>query len=333
MVDFVPEAQRGFLRGKKVHTTCIQYWPFARKHFRKYLSFMPWAIEHLNLSKYNLILSSSHAVAKGVKTRPDQMHISYVHSPMRYAWDFQDQYLQQANLHSGLKSRIIRYCLARLRKWDKKSAQGVTHFIANSQYIADRIQRCYGRKADVIYPPVDVERFVCCETKQDYYFTASRLVSYKRIDLIVQAFAQMPDKQLVVIGDGPEYDKITAMATDNIQLLGYQSDAVLIQHLQQAKAFVFAAEEDFGILPVEAQACGTPVIVYGKGGALETMVPGKTGFFFDAQTMDALISAVNAFEAQNGGFCAKVLRQQAEQFSIMTFRENYLHYIKHRYDE
>lgn len=199
------------------------------------------------------------------------VHISYVHSPIRYAWDLQHQYLKESGLIKGVKGKIAKAILHYMRMWDVRTANGVDFFIANSEFIAKRIKKCYRREAAVIYPPVDVEAFKMREEKEDFYLTASRMVPYKKMDLIVEAFSRMPDKKLVVIGDGPDFGKIKSKATNNITLLGYQPFGVLKDYMQKAKAFVFAAEEDFGITPVEAQACGTPVIAFGKGGALETV--------------------------------------------------------------
>lgn len=212
---------------------------------------MPFAIEQLDVSKHDIILSSSHAVAKGILTGPDQLHISYVHSPIRYAWDLQHQYLREAGLSRGLKATLARWFLHKIRLWDCRTANGVDHFIANSEFIARRIKKVYGREADVIYPAVDVERFALQTNKQDYYMTASRMVPYKRMDLIVEAFSHMPTRKLVVIGDGPEMNKIKSKATSNIEILGYQPNDVMQKYMSEAKAFVFAAEEDFGITPVE----------------------------------------------------------------------------------
>ncbi|MGE4530468.1 MAG: glycosyltransferase family 4 protein, partial [Acidithiobacillus sp.] len=269
--DFVPEQERGFLRGKTPKTTFIQKLPAARKHYRNYLPLMPLAIEQLDLSGYDIVLSSSHAVAKGVLTGPDQLHISYVHSPIRYAWDLQHQYLRESGLERGVKGRIVQWLLHKIRQWDLRTANGVDCFVANSNFIARRIWKVYRREAAVVYPPVDVSGFALHADKEDFYFTASRMVPYKKMDLIVDAFSNMPDKRLVVIGDGPDMKKIRSKAGANIQFLGYQPFDVLRDYMQRAKAFVFAAEEDFGITPVEAQACGTPVIAYGRGGALETV--------------------------------------------------------------
>lgn len=330
LVDFVED--RKFLQGKRATTSFIQRLPFARKKYRAYLPLMPLAIEQLDLSAYDLVISSSHAVAKGVLTGPDQVHISYVHSPIRYAWDLQHQYLAQSNLTRGLRSIMARVILHYIRNWDCRTANSVDHFVANSQFIARRIKKVYQRRADVIFPPVDVQSFVVGEQKEDFYLTASRMVPYKKIDLIVEAFSRMPGKRLVVIGDGPEMKSIRAKAGPNVEILGYQPFAVLHDHMRRAKAFVFAAEEDFGIAPVEAQACGTPVIAFGKGGVLETVrelgQPHPTGIFFREQTVPAVVAAVREFEAHAGRFAARDCRTNAERFSIATFRERFMGYVE-----
>ena len=334
VVDFVPQAERAFLQGKHPKTTFIQKLPGARKYARHYLPLMPLAIEQVDLSAYNLILSSSHAVAKGVIVGPDQLHISYVHSPIRYAWDLQHQYLKESGLERGLKCWLVRVLLHRIRLWDQRTQYGVDEFIANSGFIARRIHRVYGRPATVIHPPVDVAAFTLNAAKEDFYFAASRLVPYKRMDLIVEAFRQMPNKKLVLIGDGPDMAKIRAKAGPNVTILGYQPLTVLKDHMQRAKAFVFAAEEDFGIAPVEAQACGTPVIAFGKGGALETVrglgivESNPTGIFFAEQTPAAIISAVSAFEQQASAFKPETIRQHAETFSVAHFKANYRGFVE-----
>lgn len=296
IVDFLPQKDREFLAGHKITTSFIQNFPFAKIKYRNYLPFMLLAIEQFDLSNYDLIISDSHAVAKGVITGPHQTHISYVHSPIRYAWDLQHQYLRESGLYKGLKGWIAKYLLHRIRLWDIRTANGVDHFIANSRFIAKRIWKVYRRESSVIYPPVDVEAFKLHEKKEEFYLTASRMVPYKKIDLIVEAFSAMPDKKLIVIGEGPDFEKIRAYAGPNVTLMGYQSFEVLRDHMQRAKAFVFAAEEDFGIAPVEAQACGTPVIAFGKGGALETVADGVSGLFFDTQSVESLCEAVGRFE-------------------------------------
>jgi glycosyltransferase involved in cell wall biosynthesis len=328
LVDFLPEADRGALLGKRAHTSFIQYLPCASSKYRSYLPFMPYAVERFDLSQYDIILSSSHAVAKGVRKRSGQLHICYCHTPMRYAWDLKEQYLREARLDKGIRGYAARRILDRLQAWDARTAEGVDYFIANSRYIADRIKRAYKRESTVIYPPVDVERFGLCTEKDDYYLTASRIVPYKRINLIVEAFAHMPDRQLVVIGDGPGFNEIKSKASSNIELLGYQSQDVLIKYLQRAKAFIFAAEEDFGILPVESQACGTPVIAFGRGGALETVIEGETGIFFFEQTSADIQHAVNKFEQMGRKFSPMLLRNNAERFGRKRFQHEYKNFVE-----
>jgi glycosyltransferase involved in cell wall biosynthesis len=318
VIDFVPDSQRTFLQGKIPKTSFVQKFPFAKSKFRFYLPFMPLAVEQFDVSSYDLVLSSSHAVAKGVLTGPDQLHICMCYSPIRYAWDLQHQYLNETKLTRGFKSMLARMILHYMRLWDTRTSNGVDVFIAISKFISRRIKKAYGRDSVVMYPPIDTESFVPTGVKEDFYFTSSRLVPYKRIDLIVEAFSKMPDKRLIVIGTGPEMAKIQAKASSNVQLLGYQPFNVLREHMQKAKAFVFAAEEDFGIVPLEAQACGTPVIAFGKGGSLETVIGGKTGLFFSEQSVKSLIEAVKSFESMS--FDARVIRSHAELFSADRFR-------------
>ncbi|WP_338340871.1 glycosyltransferase family 4 protein [Burkholderia vietnamiensis] len=331
LVDFLDD--RAFVRGKPVTTSFIQKLPFARTKYRSYLPLMPLAIEQLDVSDYDLVISSSHAVAKGVLTGPDQLHISYVHSPIRYAWDLQHQYLEQSNLTHGPKSLLARMILHYIRNWDTRTANAVDGFIANSAFIARRIRKVYHRDAAVIFPPVDVDGFSLNDVKDDFYLTASRMVPYKKIDLIVEAFSRTPERKLVVIGDGPEMQKIRAKAGPNVEIMGYQPFAVLHDRMRRAKAFVFAAEEDFGISVVEAQACGTPVIAYGKGGALETVLEPTshahpTGLFFDEQTPHAIVAAVDEFERAPQRFAPRACRANAERFSADTFRQRFLDYVE-----
>ncbi|EOE0249951.1 glycosyltransferase family 4 protein [Klebsiella oxytoca] len=337
IVDFLSKENKLHFKNKKITTTFIQNLPFAKQKYQSYLPLMPLAIEQLDISKHDIILSSSHAVAKGILTGPDQLHISYVHSPIRYAWDLQHQYLREAGLSKGLKATLARWLLHKIRVWDCRTANGVDHFIANSQFIARRIKKVYGRKADVIYPAVDVERFALQTNKQDYYMTASRMVPYKRMDLIVEAFSHMPTKKLVVIGDGPEMNKIKSKATSNIEILGYQPNDVMQKYMSEAKAFVFAAEEDFGITPVEAQACGTPVIAYGKGGALETIISiekeNPTGLFFYKQDVESLVEAISKFELSRDLILPENCRANALKFSVERFREEIKHYVEQKWKD
>jgi glycosyltransferase involved in cell wall biosynthesis len=325
VVDFMDPAERGFLRGRPVRTSFIQRLPFARRAFRQYLGLMPIAIQQFDLRGYDLVISSHHAVAKGVLTGPDQIHISYVHSPMRYVWDLQPQYLRQAGLDHGLKGLYARWLFGRLRQWDVSTAHQVDYFLANSTYIGRRIRRAYRRDAMVIHPPVDVERFLPSGEKDDFFLLACRFVPYKRVDLVVESFVRQPHRRLVVVGDGPDADRVRAAARGarNIELAGIVPQPALIGLMQRARAFVFAAEEDFGITLVEAQACGTPVIAYGRGGATDivrTDDAGRTGVLFGRQTADAITAAVELFETLEPRITADACRMNAMRFSAARFR-------------
>jgi glycosyltransferase involved in cell wall biosynthesis len=335
-VDVMKQADRGFLRGKVPITTFAQNLPFVRHHHRQFLLLLMFAMEQLDLSNYELVLSGSSSIAKGVITGPDQLHISYVHSPMRYAWDMQHQYLDEAKLDHGFKGMIARWMLHRARMWDLRTANGVDHYVANSHFIARRIWKVYRRDATVIHPPVDVDNFALRTNKEPFYLTASRMVPYKKITAIVEAFRALPDRRLVVIGDGPEMKRIKALAGPNVEILGYQPSSVLSDLMQRARAFIFAAEEDFGITPVEAQACGTPVIAYGRGGALETIRgldhARPTGLFFQRQDAAAIADAVLEFERNADRITPLDCWENAQRFSAQIFRENYGNFVDHCWD-
>ena len=332
LLDFVPPQERGFLGNRQVKTSFVQRLPWARTRYRQYLPLLPLAVEQFDLSGYDLVISSSHSVAKGVLTGPDQTHLCMCYSPIRYAWDLQHQYLRESGWDRGLRSALARYLLHRLRIWDVRTANGVDGFMAISHFIARRIWKTYRRESTVIYPPVDVESFVPGTAKEDFYVTASRLVPYKRIDLIVEAFAEMPTRRLIVIGDGPEMPRARARAKANVEFLGHQPFPVLRDHLQRARAFLFAAEEDFGIAPVEAQACGTPVIGYGKGGLRETVrgadADEPTGVLFDQQSASAIRSAVEQFELEAGAFSPAACRNNAMRFAPERFRAELRQYVE-----
>ena len=315
----------------KVTNSFIQKLPFSKKKYRTYLPLFPFAIEQFNLDKYDVIISSSHAVAKGVITNNNQIHICYCHSPIRYAWDLYHSYLKDANLQRGLKGLIAKMFLHRIRMWDLCSSFRVDYFISNSDYIAKRIKKIYRREATTIYPNVDVESFTLKTDKEDFYLASSRLVPYKRIDIIVEAFNMMPDKQLIVIGDGPEYERISKIAKSNIKLLGYVPFEDLKSYLQRAKAFVFAANEDFGIIPVEAQACGTPVIAYGIGGALETVKKDVSGFFFLEQSAKAIKDCIELNEKALSNLNPKEIRKHAEKFSEENFKSKIKKFVEYKF--
>ena len=296
------------------------------------------AIEQLDLREYDIILSSSHSVAKGILASPHQLHVCYCHTPMRYAWDLTFDYLKNSIIGKGIPGIFTRYLLHHLRQWDVISANRVDFFIANSHHTADRIWRCYRRRAKVIYPPVDIDRFTYTAKKDSFYVTVSRLVSYKKIDLIVQAFNKL-GYPLIIIGDGPEISKIRSIAQPNIQILGAQKDSVVEDYVARAKAFVYAACEDFGIALVEAQACGTPVIAYGNGGALETVIDVQknvqdgTGILFKHQTVQSLIEAVETFHDFQHQVNPESCRRQAEKFSPKIFETFYLAFLEKCYED
>ncbi len=333
LFDSVSRDDAPFLKNRNIITSGLQKLPRIEKYYRNLLPLLPYTIEQFDLRHYELIISSSSAVAKGVISSPDQLHVCYCHSPMRYAWDLQAHYLKHTGLSSGLRSTFIRYVLHKMRIWDVVSSNRVDAFIANSSYIAERINKTYRRESTVINPPVNIARFQIQTKKEDFYLAASRQVPYKRIDLIVEAFKQCPDKQLIVIGDGPEHKKIKALAGANVQILGFQSDAVLVDYMRRAKAFLFAAQEDFGILPVEAQACGTPVIAYSRGGARETVIDKRTGLLFDEQTVPSLLDAIERFERLKDQFNANEIRQHATSFSEEHFKQNFKVFIDQKMRE
>lgn len=332
LVDTLTEEQRKIiLKGKTTKTSFIQKLPFGKKKYRSYLPLFPLAIEQFDLSEYELILSSSSSVAKGVLTRPDQLHIAYVYSPVRYAWDLYFQYLKESGLNKGLKGILARYFLHRLRLWDFSTLNRPNYYIAISKYVGERIKKIYGKDSIVIYPPVDTTSFKIGNETSDYFITCSRMVPYKKIDLIVKAFSKT-NKKLIVIGEGPDFEKIKKFSTSNINLMGFVGKKDMIELIKKARAFIFAAEEDFGIAPIEAQACGVPVIAFGKGGALETVkgsyindnnVENKTGVFFREQNVTSLLEALDFFEKHEKSFDKQFIRKNAEFFSIERFEKEF----------
>ncbi|MDD3836072.1 MAG: glycosyltransferase [Sulfurimonas sp.] len=324
LVDFLSQRDRdNVLGGRFAKTSFIQKLPFARKHFRSYFILFPLAIESFDLSKYDLIISSSWAVAKGVKKHANQLHISYCYTPIRYAWDLYDEYT--ASLPQP-KKLFVKATLSYIKKWDIKTLHRVDHFIADSIFVQERIKRTYNRDSTVIYPPVDTKNYAYEPNKEDFYLTASRLVPYKKTKLIVEAFNEMPDKKLVVIGSGEELKAIKEIAKTNISVLGYQEKDVLTHYMQRAKAFVYAAVEDFGIVPIEAMSCGTPVIALGKGGTAETVIDGVNGVHFKKQTKEDIIDALCRFESQS--FDLASISRDAKVYNTKRFQEEIQEFIK-----
>lgn len=319
---------------EKVHTSFIQKMPLGTKKHRAYLPLFPFAIEQFDLREYDVVISSSHCVAKGVLTKADQLHICYCHSPIRYCWDMYNEYLEESHLDKGFKSWLVRLMLHPIRQFDAIAGNRVDYYISNSDYVGQRIRKTYRRKATTIHPNIDISNFELCNDKQEYYLASSRLVAYKKIDAIIEAFNQMPDKKLVVIGGGPNLDAYRKLAKDNVTVMGYQPFDVLKDKMQHAKAFVFAADEDFGMIPIEAQSCGTPVIAYGHGGSLETVNGGKTGLFFYEQTPEAIVEAVNKFESMGlQPFAPADCRQWAEGFSEERFKREIKEFVEEKYEE
>lgn len=332
LIDFLNKKDRDFiLNGKESKTSFIQKLPTAKKNHRKFLQLFPKAIESFNLNDFDVIISSSSSIAKGVLTNQNQLHICYCHSPMRYAWNLYHEYLEDKGLTKGIKGWYAKRVLSKLRIWDVISTNRVDYFVANSHYIAKRIKKIYNREATVIYPPVDIADFKLEENKEDFYVAASRLVSYKKIHLIIEAFNKMPTKKLKVIGDGPEMSKLLKLANKNVEILGRTSQKEMVTTLQKAKALVFAADEDFGILPVEAQSCGTPVIAFNRGGLKETVIANETGLFFEKQEASCIIDAVERFEALK--FNAKKIRKNAERFSKERFEREFKEFVEKKIKE
>ena len=329
LIDKMAADDRAFVGVGKVTASFLDAIPGVGTRYRSLLPLYPAAIRSLDVTGFDVVISSSHSVAKNVRTRDSQLHITYCHSPMRYAWDLRDQYLREAGLSTGIRGLMARTLLDSLRRWDRARAADVDVFVTNSRYVGDRIRRAYDRSSTVIYPPVDVDFFTPGprdDTLGEYYATVSRFVPYKRVDVIARAFAHLPDRKLVIVGDGPDADKVRAAAGDNVVLLGRASRERVRTVLRGARAFLFAAEEDFGIAPVEAQACGAPVIAFGRGGAQETVIatddPSRTGIFFPEQTPESIAGAVREFERASP-VSRDACRANAERFSEARFRQEF----------
>ena len=301
-------------------TSLLQHLPRPHKWLRYYVPLMPLAVRGLDVSAYDIVISSSHAVAKGVRTTPRQRHISYVHTPMRYAWDMREEYLRAAGLDRGPLGSAARLLLERLRRWDARSAEGVDVFIANSAHVAQRIRQAYGREAQVLHPPLDVAGFPLRAEKEEFYLTVSRLEAYKRVDLIVEAFRSMPGRRLIVVGSGSELERLRAGAPPNVEFRGRLPTSEVVDYMQRARAFLFAGIEDFGIVMAEAQACGTPLVAFGRGGAAE-IVREDTGVLFTEQSPQAVVGALERFEALR--FSAERCRANALRFDRALFRRRF----------
>ena len=325
LIDFMDEETRkNVLSGRKGKTTFLQSMPMARRYYRWYLPLFPLAIKSFDLMNYDLIISSSYSVAKGVKTGQGQRHVCYCHSPMRYAHDLKEEYLNDMAGSNPLLRFAMNKILHRLAAWDISNSAGVSCFIANSANVSERIRRLYSRESAVIHPPVNLSEFHLSEDKDEFYLTSSRLVPYKRVDLIIQAFRQMPDRKLVVTGSGPEFDHLrkSAASRGNIAIKGHVPREELVELMSRAKAFINASHEDLGLSVVEALASGTPVIAYGKGGVLETTEEGRSAIYFHEQQAEALVRAIEKFENSNLAG-PEELRKWARSFDESHFRQRF----------
>ncbi len=327
LVDFLAPDERARLGAAIIHTSSLQRMPGARRWFRYAAALAPALVERLDVSGYDVIISDSHAIAKGVRKRAGQLHVSYCHTPARFAWTMAPTYRDRAASGNRWRGRLAHDAQARFRAWDLAASESVDHFIANSRHIADTIERCYHREAAVIYPPVDVDRFhdTGRGERDDVYVTVSRLVPYKRIDLIIEAFRRTPQRRLIIVGDGPERARLARDLPPNVTLAGRLEDAHAAKIVGSARAFVFAAHEDFGIAPVEAQAAGTPVIAFREGGSGETIRdlddPLPTGVLFDEQTPEAIVDAIERFEA--AAIDPDACRVNAARFAASRFRAEF----------
>lgn len=332
LLDVLPPDQRAFLGRRKVRTSFLQSLPMVSSYYRKLLTWWPLAIEQLDVTGYDLVISSHHCVANGVLTRPGQIHVSYVHTPMRYAWDLQHEYLSQSwLLDTGPLSWMARASLHKMRLWDYAAAQRPGAIATNSHFVAERIRRLHRREARVIHPPVAVADAKPAASRGDYYVSVCRLVPYKRVDLLASAFARSPRRRLKIIGEGPEMRRVAALAGPNVEILGHLPTPEVRRLVAQARAYVFAGIEDFGIAAVEAQAAGTPVIAYGAGGLAETVRgpewPHPTGLFFREQTEQSLLGALDEFEANTERFTPEACVGNAARFTEARFRSAFADFV------
>ena len=323
-----------FNQGKIINTSFIQNLPFSKKHFHKYLPLFPLAIEQLDLREFDLIISSSHAVAKGVITSPDQLHISYIHSPMRYAWDQMHVYLESSSYMESKINILLRIILQDLRKWDYLSSVRIDKLVSNSNFTAKRVKKYWGRDSSVIHPPVDTKKFTPRKSRSDFYLSVSRLVPNKRIDLLVKAFNQL-NFPLIIVGSGPEKKKLMKISKNNISFLNYQDDLSIKNLMETCRAFVYTGIEDFGIAPVEAMAAGAPIIAFKKGGILDTVkcinseAKIATGILFDEQNDKVIRDCIKYFEEKKLWleFSNEDMHLWAQNFSIDIFKKKFANFI------
>ncbi|HBB87806.1 MAG TPA: glycosyl transferase [Blastocatellia bacterium] len=319
----VPEILSRGLQQAKIKTSWMQHLPGLRRHFRRYFLFYPFAVESVDLSGYDLIVSSCFGYAKGIRKRKDAIHVCYCHTPMRWVWRYED-YSERAGF-GRLSRQLLPLLLSVLKRWDLRAARRPDYFIANSETVAKRIKTFYGRDSIVIPPPIDVSRFKPDTVQEDYYLVLSRLVPYKRIDLAVEACTRL-NRKLMVIGDGPDRARLEKIAGPSIRFLGRQPDEAVARHAARCRALLFPGEEDFGMTPLEVNAAGRPVIAFRAGGAMETVVEGRTGIFFDHAEAASLMQAIKNFESRTWN--ADELRAHAAKFDRTVFATRLLNYLQ-----
>lgn len=324
---YTPQKVKGFASAN-IHTSFIQKLPLAKKKHQLYLNLMPYAYESFDLSKYDIVISSSHSCAKGIITKPETLHISYCHNPMRYAWHTWHNYIDQYNLPNFIK-KIGKRKIHNIRLWDRLSAERVDHFIANSHTVQKRIKKYYQKDSTVITPSIDLSQFTPTKNKEEFYLVVSRLTASKKIDLVVDTFNKS-GQQLKIIGSGVDRSRLQNKAKSNIQFLGYLPDQQVREQYSKAKALIFPQEEDFGITPLEAMASGTPVIAYKKGGALETVKENLTGIFFPKQTSQSLLQAIEKFQKHQ--FTQTQILQHAQKFDHKHFNTKILTFIQDKWE-
>lgn len=328
---YFPDQVSDYFKNKIVHTSFMQHIPFIKKHFKKYLFLYPIAFERLKIEDYDVVLSSSSAFGKGVKLDKNICHICYCHNPMRFVWDY-DNYINLERINKILL-KILPFIIKRLKKWDLKTSQRVNYFVANSNNVRNRIKNFYGRDAEVIFPPVDTNKFNISRNHEDYFLIVSRLNSYKRIELAIQAFNELKYK-LKIVGEGPFKDELLKMALkDNIEFAGKVDEKELIRLYSNCRALIFPGEEDFGIVPIEAQASGRPVIAFGGGGALETVIDNVTGLFFYEQKPLALKDRILEFINIENNFDPEIIRKHALSFDEEVFKKKIIDFITSKYND
>lgn len=312
----------GLFPKEKIRASFLQNYPtFIRKHHRLLTHLMPRATEEMDFSDYDLVISSSSAFTHGIVTPLNTKHICYCHSPMRYAWDHASEYMEENDIH-GFKKIYYAWLIRRLREWDKAAAQRPDLYIANSKNVAKRIKKYYGIESEVIYPPVNIHKFKLSEANSDYFLIVSTLTPYKKIDLAVQLFNKI-GRRLVIIGEGPHKRYLQAIAADNIDFLGFKKDEEVREYMENCRALIFPGEEDFGIVPVEAMACGKPVLAYGKGGVLESVIPGVTGEFFYEPTLESMEDGLARLMYNEKSYHPLSIRKHSHTFSKDIFKKNF----------